>query len=190
MPVIACREVDTSNWPDLVHLFEARGGPSYCWCLVWRERYKTRESLDLPGRRALMERRVSDGTPVGLLAYVDGEPAGWCSVAPRETYLPLGGGPYPDLNVWSIVCFYVPRRLRRQGISTALLDAAVGHATAAGADVVEAYPVAPDSPSYGFMGRCSTFLAAGFLETGMAGSRRHVMRLLVTGKHRATTNEG
>ncbi len=35
-----------------------------------------------------------------------------------------------------------------------------------GADIVEGYPVDADSPSYGFMGRRSTFAAAGFEEVG------------------------
>jgi len=48
-----------------------------------------------------------------------------------------------------------------------------------GARVVEAYPVAPDSPSYRFMGFVPAFEKAGFREVGRAGSRRHVMRLEV-----------
>jgi GNAT superfamily N-acetyltransferase len=160
-----------------VRLFEERGGPKYCWCLVWREPWSVRRDLDLAGKRAAMERRVREGTPIGLLAYLDGDPVAWCSVAPRETYQPLGGEPYANKDVWSIVCFFVKRRLRRRGFSAGLLRAAVDVAKAHGAEVIEAYPVDADSPSYGFMGRRSTFLAAGFEETGMAGSRRHVMRL-------------
>ena len=42
--------------------------------------------------------------------------------------------------------------------------------------MIEGYPVDPDSPSYKFMGILSTFLAAGFEETGRVGKRRHVFR--------------
>jgi hypothetical protein len=59
----------------------------------------------------------------------------------------------------------------------ALLDAAAAHARENGAKTLEAYPVDPDSPSYRFMGFVPTFAAMGFRETGMAGTRRHVMRL-------------
>jgi GNAT superfamily N-acetyltransferase len=173
------REVDSTTWPDLVRLFEAPGGPKWCWCLVWRDPYKVREGRDLVYKRSLLGQRVADGVTIGLLGYLDDEPVGWCSVAPRETYLPLGGETYPHQAVWSIVCFYVPRKLRRQGISSGLLRAAIGFAKSRGADVVEAYPVDLDSPSYRFMGQRSAFLDAGFEETGMAGSRRHVMRLFV-----------
>ncbi len=103
---------------------------------------------------------------------------GWCSVAPRDTYRKLT--PRQDqgeAGVWSIVCFYVPRALRGSGLATALLNAAVAHAFAKGARIIEAYPVEKASPSYRFMGFRDTFAARGFVETGVAGARRHVMRL-------------
>ncbi len=58
-----------------------------------------------------------------------------------------------------------------------LIEAAVEHAAARGADVVEAYPVDPDAPSYRFMGFTPAFHDLGFEQVGTAGYRRHVMRL-------------
>jgi hypothetical protein len=58
-----------------------------------------------------------------------------------------------------------------------LIQAAIDHSRGRGATVVEAYPVDPDSPSYRFMGFVPIFRAFGFEEVGIAGSRRHVMRL-------------
>lgn len=175
-------EVDEARWPDLVSVFEGRGGPRNCWCLLWREPGGVRAKLDLEGRRAAMEERVRAGTPIGLLASLDGQPVGWCSIAPRNTYREraLGGGEYAaGTDVRSVVCFFVRSSARRRGIQTGLLRAAVDHARSKGADVVEAYPVDPGSPSYRFMGFRPTFLAAGFEEVGRVGSRRHVMRLRV-----------
>ena len=164
--------VTPERWPDLVRLFEGRGGPKHCWCMVWRVR-----GGDRAAKRAGMEERVLGGEPVGILAYADGEPVAWCSVAPRESYRKLGGEEYPaGTNVWAIVCFFAQRKFRGQGITRRLLEAACERAAAAGADVVEAYPVDPESPSYGFMGRVPTFLAAGFEEVGRVGTRRHVVR--------------
>ena len=71
----------------------------------------------------------------------------------------------------------MPRALRGGGLAAALLDAAVDHAFAKGARTIEAYPVDQASPSYTFMGFRDMFAAHGFHEIGMAGSRRHVMRL-------------
>lgn len=169
--------VDHTRWDDLAALFEARGGPKSCWCMVWRGQGDEAKRTDGPSRRKAMHRRVTADEPVGLLGYLDGEPAAWCSIAPRETYRPLGGPPEPEAGVWSLVCFYVPRRLRGQGLTGELIAAAIAHARAGGAKVVEAYPVDPDSPSYRFMGFVPTFTRLGFEAVGRAGTRRHVMRL-------------
>jgi GNAT superfamily N-acetyltransferase len=100
------------------------------------------------------------------------------SVAPRETYRNLGGPPAePGDSIWSIVCFYVPRKRRGEGLVHRLIAAAVGHAWSRGATIVEAYPVPPDAPSYRFMGFVPVFERAGFVDTGPAGVRRRVMRL-------------
>jgi GNAT superfamily N-acetyltransferase len=121
---------------------------------------------------------IEAGTPVGILAYERNEPVGWCSVAPRETFLRLSPDQNDDeIGVWSVTCFYVPRTRRGSGLGEALLDAAIRHAFDQGATAVEAYPVDPDSPSYRFMGFRGLFERKGFRESGMAGSRRHVVRL-------------
>src|SRR5512142_541632 len=96
------RPVDDRTWPDLVRLFEAPGGPKHCWCLVWRLR-GAQAHMDVAGRKAELERRMHEA-PIGILAYAGGEPAGWCSVAPKATYFALGG-PAPDVDpaaVWTI----------------------------------------------------------------------------------------
>lgn len=67
-------------------------------------------------------------------------------------------------------------RLRGQGTGPRLVAAAIQTARKHGAKAVEAYPVAPDSPSYRFMGFVPMFAKAKFKEVGRAGSRRHVMR--------------
>ncbi len=177
---ITFHEVDRDRWADLERLFESRGGPKYCWCMVWRSMPAGTSRSDALVKKASMKKRVDDGIPIGILGYVNGEAATWCSIAPRVTYRDLGGhaDPAEDTeSVWSIVCFFVPRRLRGQGLGNRPIEAAVEHARARGAKVVEAYPVDPDSPSYRFMGFRSSFESAGFLEVGTAGTRRHVVRL-------------
>ncbi len=175
-PELYFRAVEPEIWPDVARLFEASGGPKYCWCTLWRP--GTRAARRDPHcKRATLRRAVFAGTPVGLLAYSGPEPVGWCSVGPRESFRDLGGGSYePGTRVWAIVCFFVPRPMRRRGIQARLLDAACALAADAGADVIEGYPVDPESPSYRFMGLVPAFLAAGFRDFGRIGKRRHAMR--------------
>src|SRR3569832_1932318 len=157
-------------------LFEQPGAPKYCWCMAWR--HSSREHIHNDEKKRMMMARIGGGTPVGILAELDGRPVGWCSVAPRETYRKLSKQQDDtEAGIWSIVCFYVPRALRGSGLASALLDAGIDHALAKGARVIEAYPVDEAAPSYRFMGFRDMFAARGFQEIGTAGTRRHVMRL-------------
>jgi GNAT superfamily N-acetyltransferase len=180
MPKLSFHEVDESHWGDFERLFESRGGPKSCWCMVWRAEGAETKQIRGPERKAAMGRRVRAGVPVGLLGYLGNEPVAWCSIAPRHTYRRLGGlevaGELPE-DVWSLACFFMHRYLRGQGVTSQLIEAGVTHARANGAKVVEAYPVEPGSPSYRFMGYVPIFEAAGFRHVGRAGTRRHVMRL-------------
>lgn len=174
------RVVGRDNWEDLALLFEERGGPKSCWCMVWRQTPAEAKRTDGASRRAALLARVNKGVPVGILGYAEGAPAAWCSIAPRSTYRRLGGaGDFaadPDA-VWSLVCFFIKREFRGRGLPDQVLRAAIAHARKQGAKVVEAYPVDPDSPSYRFMGFVSLFERVGFEKVGTAGTRRHVMRL-------------
>lgn len=180
MSALAFHLLTTATRADFEALFSAPGAPKHCWCMVWR-RSAAEAKLRAPAdRRRMMMERIAAGVPVGLLAYDGGAPVAWVSVAPRETYRNLGGPAAASReSIWSIVCFFVQRKKRGQGMIRRLIAAAVEHARDNGATVVEAYPVDPDAPSYRFMGFVPTFEKAGFADVGMAGKRRHAMRLSV-----------
>ena len=173
-------EVDRGRWDDLEGLFNSRGGPKYCWCMVWRNMPTGVSCGYNDAKKEALRGQVQQGGAFGILGYINGEAVVWCSIAPRNTYRALGGpADASGERVWSIVCFFVPRRLRLKGVARKLVRAAVDHAREKGATVVEAFPVDPDSPSYRFMGFVGTFESMGFWEVGRAGIRRHVMRLSV-----------
>ncbi|MCY3548687.1 MAG: GNAT family N-acetyltransferase [Gemmatimonadetes bacterium] len=179
------RPVTPERWTDFERLFEARGGPKYCWCMVGRRDDAGRSPRTNAERKQAMRSKIRCGTPVGILAYDGGEPVAWCSVAPRETLSVYRGLEWPEgdpSTVWSITCFYVKRGIRRSGVMSRLIEEAVAHAGRNGARVVEAYPVAPDSPSYRFCGFVPVFAERGFVEVGRAGVRRHVMRRELRGR--------
>jgi len=172
------RPVTTANWADFETLFQSPGGPKSCWCMVWRATAEEGRGTGGKVRHQQMQKRVIGGVPVGLLAYADDLPVAWVSIAPRDTYRRLNG---PEAqageNIWSLACMFAPRKLRGQGIANRLIEAAVAEARRNGATVLEAYPVAPDAPSYRFMGFVPAFERAGFAEIGRIGTRRHLMRL-------------
>jgi GNAT superfamily N-acetyltransferase len=137
-------------------------------------------SLDMPGRIAHM-RWLCDSEPgPGVLVYVDGEVAGWCSVAPKSTHRALVNSrtiPHVDDNdVWSVVCFVVRVGFRRQGLMHHLLDGAIAHAQSMGAPALEGYPVEPagsrvDQMS-GYVGTVELFESHGFSRIRPTAGRR------------------
>jgi len=179
MAILTFKEVTPASWPDFETLFDAKGCPHFCYCMVWRAVGAERK-LKGAARKASMKQRVDAGTPVGILGYLQGNPVAWVSIAPRPTYRRLGGleveGERED-DVWSLACFFIKREHRGQGIMPTLITAAIAQAKIKGAKILEAYPVDKDAPSYRFMGFTNTFEAAGFVEVARTGYRRHVMRL-------------
>jgi hypothetical protein len=75
----------TGRWDDFASFIVPRKpGGSGCVCMAYRN-----SSLDMPGRIAHMRTLCQSEPGPGVLAYVDGEVAGWCSVAPKSTYRAL-----------------------------------------------------------------------------------------------------
>ena len=78
--------------------------------------------------------------------------------------------------MWSVVCFYVQPTSKRQGVASALLEAAVELARSRGAPILEGYAARPEHPNIdSYTGYLPMFLAAGF-EPFVAGGRRMIVR--------------
>ncbi len=122
---------------------------------------------------------VASGEVPGILAYAEGQPVGWCSVAPRERFGRLERSRVlkrvDDTPVWSVVCFFVAKTHRRRGMMVDLLQAAEEHARRNGAIAVEGYPVIPRRSNLsgcdGFTGIASAFHKAGFVEVAHKDGR-------------------
>lgn len=151
---IEIRPATADRWDDLRVILGPKDldTPS-CWCLSMRvSQSDPRVKGALKGDRAELARKriavsrelCAGAIPPGVLAYVDGEVAGWCSVSPRAAYDRLVKSrviPHvDDAPVWSVVCFVVRAGYRRQGLAGALLDGAVEFARSHGATMVEGYP--------------------------------------------------
>jgi GNAT superfamily N-acetyltransferase len=82
-----------------------------------------------------------------------------------------------DRPVWSIVCFFVTKKWRRQGLMVPLLQGAVSYALDQGADIIEGYPLDPPAGVKvqggveGYVGLASAFRKAGFVEVLRPGEQ-------------------
>ena len=172
--------VTPARLADLARFSAGHGKFRYCSCMRWRLTSSEFKRSTTEERVAGLAGLACAGVPVGVLAYRDGVPVGWCSIAPRETYAALEryrALPRLDaLPVWSVVCFFVDRTERRQGVTLGLLRAAVDYARSQGARVVEGYPVEPGARLYTYMGSPETFRAAGFHLAGTSAEGRLIMR--------------
>lgn len=177
------------NWSDLEMLFGPRGASGGCWCMWWRLRRSEYEKKKGAGNQRAFHKIVDSGAPVGVLAYADGKPVGWCAVAPRADYPVLGRSrvlaPVDGQPVWSVTCFYIAKGWRRSGLTVQLLEAAVSYARKRGAKLVEGYPQDPRSgkfpDAFAWTGLASAFRKAGFAEVARRSATRPVMRKVVSG---------
>jgi GNAT superfamily N-acetyltransferase len=188
--LITVRSVDEAGWADLQAIFGAGGPAARCWC----QRYKLPRGEAFkhhpPEVRADRLREQAAGGS-GLVAYVDGEPAGWCAVEPRPAYdglvrnssRPAWEGRDEDRyddSVWAVTCVLVRPEFRKQGVASALAVVAVDHARSHGARALEAYPMTSTGNALLeelHVGTAQMFAAAGLTELSRPSLRRAVMRV-------------
>ncbi len=176
------------RWDDFEQLFGPRGACAGCWCMFWKQsKWETGIEAGAANRQA-QKLIVASGTVPGLLAYLDGVPAGWIAIEPRDQYPRLAHSrilkPLDDVPVWSVPCFFVGRKYRGQGLTVALLKAAMDHVARHGGKVVEGYPTEPRQPGkappvFVYTGLASAFLQAGFTEAGRRSPTRPIMRYTI-----------
>ena len=176
MPTITIEPATADRFPDAEHALSGGGDGASCQCQWWMLPNKDFSSATREDKQRLLEAEVVDGPPPALIAYVDGEAAGWVRVGPRTAQVRLARTrtfaaspqPWDDESVWAVSCFVVRREHRGQGLNSALLKAAIDFARESGARVIEAYPIDTDiakkSANELYHGVLSTFESAGFHE--------------------------
>ena len=174
------------TWSDLEALFAMPGGSIVrgCWCMYYRKTGTVSVSTAAgPDHRQELCELVEGGTIPGLVGYLDDVPVGWISLGPREDYRRLARSrvmkPVDDAEVWSIVCTYVAKEFRGQGLQHRLLAAALDFARDNGVRLVEAYPVDKPERSHDdfmFFGSRGLYERAGFTEVVRRSPTRLVMR--------------
>jgi GNAT superfamily N-acetyltransferase len=184
------------RWPDVVTLLGDNSDKG-CWCQAPRGRALGHGKAQPGARREALRQQVAgDQPPPGMLAYLDGEIAGWCGFGPRPDLPRLARSrtipKIDDLPVWSILCFNVRVGYRRRGVAAALLDGVIDYARRSGAPGLEAYPIDPEggrvNTNFGYVGVTPMFEKAGFrrvVETAAHSDRRPriLMRLEFEAEH-------
>lgn len=173
-----------SRWKDLKKLFGKRGACGGCWCMVWRLSSKDWQAGKGTANKRAFQGLVARGERPGVLAYLGREAIAWCAIAPRSSYSYLARSrvlrAIDEEPVWSISCLFVLKPYRRQGVSVALLRAAVELAQKRGAKIVEGYPSLPKMEripdSFVWTGLPSAFKKAGFKEVARRSPTRPIVR--------------
>ena len=194
-PAISVVPANAASCEDLAAIFGSRGAAAGCRC----QRYKLRRresfaSSPVEERAHRLRAQTECGHPgsettSGLVAYLEGEPAGWCAVEPRPAYegllrncrVPWDGRAEDkaDEDVWAVTCLFARAGFRKRGVGRALVRAAVSFARERGARALEGYPmtttdVIGEELHVGIHG---VFADAGFIEIGRPTLRRAVMRI-------------
>ena len=195
-PGVTIVPANEASWEDLQAVFGTRGSAATCQC----QRYKLRpreafRKFPVEERARRLREQTCCGHPEsattsGLVAYLDGEPVGWCAVEPRTHYegllrnirIPWEGRTEDkaDDSVWAVTCVFARAGFRRRGIGYALVQAAVDFARGRGARALEGYPMLTDGDiTWGELnvGTPSMFTAAGLREVSRPTKRRIVMRI-------------
>lgn len=187
-----------ASWHDLSLVFGTADYAARCRCQWFKvEGWMWRDST-FDDRLAAQEEQTHCDEPdapetSGLVAYVDGEPAGWVAVEPRLNYPALLRRRSPvvwrgrhedpdDAGVWAATCVIVRKGYRGRGLTYHLAAATVGHARDRGARALEAYPMLTEPGkeiTWGelHVGARQVFEDAGFTQVSHPTKRRVVMRV-------------
>jgi ribosomal protein S18 acetylase RimI-like enzyme len=165
---VVVRAISPDQHDAVMHYFDMvayADNPNWSRCFCAERLVTDYESRTKEQNRALRSRLILSAKANGLVAYRLGRVVGWCHAAPKPELVNVEGK--KDPNVGAIVCFVVAPDQRRQGIATALLDAALEQLKKRGMTAVEAYPVLGEvDPTrwsqINYMGPLAMYVKAGF----------------------------
>src|SRR5262245_32415613 len=81
------RAVTGANLDELARLFDSNGTCTGCWCMFFLLSGKEFSAgWGATNRSRFAEFAGSAPEPMGVLAYSEGVPVGWCATGPRTRY--------------------------------------------------------------------------------------------------------
>jgi len=182
---ITFEPLSSSNWIKFEQLFGNKGACGNCWCMHFRlKKADFEEGKFEDGNKLAMKSLVLSEKPTGLIGIYEGEPIAWCAFAPREDYMKLENSRVhkriDDSAVWSIPCFFIDKKYRRQGVSVALLKGVIDYAKKNGIKILEAYPTIPTKgklpDAFVWVGLYKSFERAGFEIVDQTSKNRPMVR--------------
>jgi len=184
------RAVGLKDMPVLARLFESQRNTRRCWCMAFCLTRSQFAAGWLTGgnQRQFSAMAATSSTPMGILASQAAEPVGWCACGPRSRYVEATNprnkimqnrARDEDEIVWLLPCLFVRADRRGQGVTHALIRAAVELARSEGASAIEAWPLAESERRSGdaFLGREQVFNELGFHCVERPSPVRVIMRL-------------
>ena len=146
---IRTAQLSASLWADFQTVFGPSDGCDGCWCFNHRIAPGQPDVSGAEARDA-MRQLVAQDDVGGILAYLDDRPAGWCAVDQRSKVPGHDCVDSASPNIWTILCFLVPRAFRGKGIAKVLLRAAIAQIESKGGTVVESYARPPEQGAAAF----------------------------------------
>ena len=168
MSDITVRAISPDQHDAVLHYFDMvayADNPRWSRCFCMERLVENYDSRTKEQNRAERSELIRSAKANGLVAYRLGRVVGWCHAAPKSELLNVEGE--KDPKVGAIVCFVVAPDQRRQGVATALLDAALEHLRKRGMTKAEAYPFLGEiDPARwaqsNYVGPLSMYVKAGF----------------------------
>src|SRR5690606_38077936 len=121
MSTITTALASSEIWDDIQRALSGGGDGRSCQCVWPVLSNKEWAATSLESRTAMFQREVATGPPPGLVAYVDGEAAGWVRIGQRLAQRRLARTrnivsttrePLDDEGVWAVSCFVVRKEHR------------------------------------------------------------------------------
>jgi GNAT superfamily N-acetyltransferase len=171
-----------------VTLFGEKGACGGCWCMYWRQKSTDfKKNKDEPNKK-LFRQLVDEKKELGLIFYVNNEPAAWCSVSPREEIYRVENSrsfkPVDDKPAWSIVCIFINKNYRKQGLSVHIIKSVIEYCKTKNVKILEAYPAIPYASnipdSFAWTGFESAFKKAGFINIPVQTKSKAYMRFYIS----------
>jgi uncharacterized protein (DUF1697 family)/GNAT superfamily N-acetyltransferase len=182
---ITFESLSKANWDKFVTLFGQRGACGNCWCMAYRLKKSDFDAgKHNEGNKKRMKQLVWKNQPTGILGMYKGQAISWCAFAPREVILRLENSRVhkriDERAVWSIPCFFIEKRFRKQGLSVQILKGVIDYARKNNIEIIEAYPVIPTTEKlpdpFVWAGLFRSFAKAGFQVADNTSKSRPMVR--------------